>query len=965
MSGASANLVRHVNQLVETQRLAHLSDRQLLQRYAKERDQEAFALLLRRHGAMVFGVCRRLLGHEQDAEDAFQAVFLILTRRAGSIRQSDVGGFLYRVVYRLAIRARAANEKRRNQVGAASRAALVSSARLAEPTAEVTWREVQAVVAEEVQRLPEALRAAVVLCDLESQTLTEAARRLGCSKSTLYRRLTKARKLLRHRLTRRGLAPMAATTAMLFTEGSVPAALTAATVRGALQATSIAPEVASLVRSGSALLSLSRMQLATMIFLVVVTSGSLVGWYGWASGPLAATREPQLRSPSKPEAKTSIPLRGRVLGPDGKPIHGARLFVATGARVYLPHQGYTWTPHKESLALVQAGKSDGEGRFNIAIHRPDRGEHYYVLAYSDGLGVDWISRGEGELTADVTFRLPKDVPITGRILSTEGRPFSGVSVSAVAVFAPANDNMDDYLSGWLGKLTQTLPPDKRLLAPLEGILGAVKTDKDGRFTLHGVGRERLVHVDLSGGDAARSTLCVITRPGFDAASYNAVLRTKQYEFLRVLNRHLGLHPPSFTFVVEPGKTVEGKIKDADTGKPLSGFRVEASTGYHGRVAVVSDAEGKYRIDGLPNYTKTVYVKPPEGSDYLQRHASWGQSGVRFGKIQRDVEMVKGAVVTGWVRDKQTGKGVRSGVRVATLKGNKSFASKSGFDNYGFDRAWARTDEDGRFRLVIIPGKSLVMAQVHKGEMVQGKTLCRYRLAVPDPQHKDIFQYDADNDTWLVATANGLEFINGENAVKVIDAQIKGQNRVELFVDRGGTRQIEVRDAEGKPLSGVWAAGLTETWPITFQLPDATATVYALTPDKPRTMAFFHSEKKLGGTAIVRGEEKEPVIVRLAPLSQAIGRLLDAEGKPLEGVEVSIQPRTIIGRELYRFAVASGKMSRTDKHGRFRLANIVPNLQFEFRLRRERTYFRGEPRLGIKQVKPGETLDLGDVRVKPR
>lgn len=111
MSGASANLLRYVHSLVETHRIGSLSNHQLLDRFAAQRDEAAFALLVRRHGPMVLGVCRRLLGHEQDAEDAFQAVFLILARKAGAIRQTEVAGYLYRVAYRIAVRARGQNAK--------------------------------------------------------------------------------------------------------------------------------------------------------------------------------------------------------------------------------------------------------------------------------------------------------------------------------------------------------------------------------------------------------------------------------------------------------------------------------------------------------------------------------------------------------------------------------------------------------------------------------------------------------------------------------------------------------------------------------------------------------------------------------------------------------------------------------------------------------------------------------------
>ena len=106
-------------------------------------------------------------------------------------------------------------------------------------------------------------------------------------------------------------------------------------------------------------------------------------------------------------------------------------------------------------------------------------------------------------------------------------------------------------------------------------------------------------------------------------------------------------------------------------------------------------------------------------------------------------------------------------------------------------------------------------------------------------------------------------------------------------DPGVTGKIAVQDANGKPITGAWVAGLTEHWPITFKLPDATATVYALTPGKPRMLFVYHPGQKLGGSVTVRGDETEPVVVKLGPLGQVKGRLLDADGQPLGGVDVSI------------------------------------------------------------------------------
>ncbi len=175
------------------------SDAQLLERFVAGRDEAAFELLLWRHGPAVLGVCQRLLRCPHDAEDAFQATFLVLARKAGSIaRREAVGSYLYRVAYRVALRMRA--ERRSGEP--------VDADTLAAPAdAGPAWREFCAVLDEEVNRLPARHRDAFVLCCLEGKTGEEAARELGCPPGTVSSRLTRARERLRRRLVRRGLGP--------------------------------------------------------------------------------------------------------------------------------------------------------------------------------------------------------------------------------------------------------------------------------------------------------------------------------------------------------------------------------------------------------------------------------------------------------------------------------------------------------------------------------------------------------------------------------------------------------------------------------------------------------------------------------------------------------------------------------------------------------------------------------------
>src|SRR5437773_1245228 len=148
---------------------AALDDGQLLERYVRHGDETAFAALVTRHGPLVLGVCRRVLRHQQDTEDAFQAAFVVLARKARSIcKQTSLASWLYKVAYRIALRARAANARRNPSVVAwAPNQVVARSPDRATPLGEVVQAELRRVLDEEVQRLPEKYRAPILLCYLE------------------------------------------------------------------------------------------------------------------------------------------------------------------------------------------------------------------------------------------------------------------------------------------------------------------------------------------------------------------------------------------------------------------------------------------------------------------------------------------------------------------------------------------------------------------------------------------------------------------------------------------------------------------------------------------------------------------------------------------------------------------------------------------------------------------------------
>jgi RNA polymerase sigma factor (sigma-70 family) len=220
---APRSVVRHIESLFDGGSVAGLSDRQLLERYSAERNtaaEAAFAALVTRHGPMVLYVCRQILGDIHHAEDAFQAVFLVLARRARSIRDPDLlGNWLYGVALRTARCARQQIGRRRkkeesepmNRPGAAWPIVDKPLARPADQ--QVIDCELADVLHFEIERLPNSFRLPVVLCYFNGLTLDEAARRLHCPPGTLRSRLARARDKLRRGLTRRGVALPAATLA--------------------------------------------------------------------------------------------------------------------------------------------------------------------------------------------------------------------------------------------------------------------------------------------------------------------------------------------------------------------------------------------------------------------------------------------------------------------------------------------------------------------------------------------------------------------------------------------------------------------------------------------------------------------------------------------------------------------------------------------------------------------------------
>ncbi len=312
---------------------AELLDR-FLSRSAAAEDAElaaeaAFAALVARHGPMVLGVCRRALADPNDVDDAFQATFLVLVRRARSVRVGDsLGRWLYGVARRVAAKAQARSERARVRSVPLGRDPLVS-----EPPADRI--ELLAALDEEVSRLPEKYRAPVILCDLEGLTHAQAAARLHWPVGTVSGRLSRARDLLKNRLVRRGMAPTAGSmVALLATEGAraaVSESLAAATVQAATRlargsgsqagVASVSASALSLMNAVLRAAVMVKLKVAAAVLLAIAVAGAAVGagiGVGTARHPRLEIRTPDERQRSR-RSRSHIQQSGT-----GRPMRSSR-----------------------------------------------------------------------------------------------------------------------------------------------------------------------------------------------------------------------------------------------------------------------------------------------------------------------------------------------------------------------------------------------------------------------------------------------------------------------------------------------------------------------------------------------------------------------------------------------------------------------------------------------------------------
>ncbi len=428
--------VARIRTLVSRRGAQGKCDSELLRAYSAQNDQIAFGAIVERHGPLVFAVCERVLHHDQDAEDAFQAVFIVLAKKAASLcKHPSLAGWLHQVGHQVALTARRAAMRRRRYESNAKMVEQVN------PAWQAAWNEVQELVDEEVQRLPDKYREPFILSHLEHLSCVQVARRLGLKEGTVWSRLAEARKLLRTRLTRRGVALSAVLSATAVAPGpasaSLPAGLIASTLiaatsyKGSVTTTGVvSKQVAELVRGAITGLLATKLKVGVAVVLSLSAVAGAASLYAHYPEPAAARGSGPLdKSMTKTEGQALIRRPGTDLYGDPLPVGALARFGTMRFRYAGYVQRVAFSPDGTELACVGG---QGIQFWNTASDKPRLlvGEKADAMAFLAG-GKQILACGDHCVVYDVADgkevrRLPLDGQFRRSTLSPDRKQLAGV-----------------------------------------------------------------------------------------------------------------------------------------------------------------------------------------------------------------------------------------------------------------------------------------------------------------------------------------------------------------------------------------------------------------------------------------------------------------------------------------------------------------------------------------------------------
>lgn len=731
------------------------------------------------------------------------------------------------------------------------------------------------------------------------------------------------------------------------------------------------------------------MRAQSFFVLVTLIAAGLDSGIGGFFGP------PQVLAQERTDAPDAIVVSGVVVKPDGSPAEGAVIRSAVPVTAALETR-----LAQKIISKIHETTVGVDGRFEISISKSPLNhimtseprwnqlwESTPIVALLAGFGPAHIEIGDADVSAPITLKLVEDLPVRGQIIDLEGQPVRGTRVTIDEVQMLKGDDPSRMLSALekvgAGEQVFILAPhfqkqwglelvDRRLIDLPENVV----TDQNGEFEIRGLGKDRVIHFALNGGDVAWRTITAISRETDPIQPSDSAPAERAPGGARFQARvPEPLYGSKFQVAVPPSRPVEGTVVDAETGKPLAGVSVEMerprshrlgrATAMHTNrpltvVKTTTDESGHFRLMGMAKTDgNSLLVFPHDDQPYFHEEINVrDEPGID--PINLTVKLHRGIWIKGRITDKETHDPVVGAkVHYYPLRKNELAAKVPVFGRGGVvepDLDRFKTAADGSYRLVGLPGSGVVTASSAFRPYRTGVGLDRLTTANNEPGQSP-FTYRMPIQR-LVRDLNVVREINpGADEQEV---------RVDLQFEPGISISVRFIDSVGVPVKDVsaWGPGVRQiaSSPANFRneiVNDGTIVIENLGPDDKPEIHVYHFERNLGRKFHLEPpyEKGREIIIALEPMAIVTGRLFE-EGAPMQ--------RVSIGRSYHEsdrgptISLSMPPGISTNAEGRFRCP-LIPGHEYQLRAQ-GRSFGPGPGSIVAEKLnlKAGETVDVGDL-----